>query len=48
MCCTYTEALENLLDEALRAEAEGDMVKARAKLGQSAELQSTAETPLHK
>ena len=40
------KALEHLRDEALHAEAEGDTVKARAKLNQSAELQSAAEAPL--
>ena len=40
------KALEHLRDEALHAEAEGDIVKARAKLNQAAELMSAAEVPL--
>ena len=40
------KTLEHLQDEALHAEAEGDIVKARAKLNQAAELMSAAEVPL--
>ena len=40
------KTLEHLRDEALHAEAEGDMVKAISKLNQAGELQSAVDVPL--